>query len=451
MLEFGARIVLAGGLLLLVGITGLCGLPLTLGVAAGVGLLAVAAYALDERGLYDGAGAGLHAGLEALAIALLLVDAGRAESLGFVALVPYAWASARRGASWAAGAFVVAFALVAAYALLHRTDPSSGLLVQAGGALVLGLALAARGTQAESLPIAELSHVGEDAELRGRFRALREAYAVLEGRSTSDGHSAAVARATTPDAMAQTLRDATDASGAALFAPVEDGWEAIGKAGSVPAELDEPFRNGRALQDRGASLVFAGGRPVGAVWLPEEARDGLAAVSEALSTRLADRMEAEAERRKRRAAELRVTLVEGGDSPDAVARAVASLVGADSVEFGALGPFGATPLGRFGPPCALPEALRHESGPGLDGWSVAGAPMVWIADARRDERVDGTAALRARTATLALVPLGDGRAYAWAAWHAAGVGRPTAMATMRAAEAMVLRWLGETVETRLAA
>ena len=450
MFEFGARIVLAGGLVFLAGTTGLVGFSLAIGVAVGVGALAIAAHALEGKGLYDGAGAGLHAGLEALAIALLLMDAGRIESLGFVALLPYAWVAVRRRAPWGPGAGAVAFALVAAYAILKGSEPSPGLLLQAGGALALGGVLALR--RDADAPLAEAGpNAGGEGELRARFRALREAYAVVEARGVRDGHCAAISRAATPDAMAQSLRDATDATGAALFAPVDDAWQAIGRAGSVPAALDAPFRSGRALQEQGATLLFASGRPVGAAWVPEASRDGLAAVSETLSTRLADRMEAEAERRRRRVAELRVDLIEGGDSPDAVARAVASLVGADSVEFGSLGPFGATALGSFGPPCALPSALRHATGPGLDGWAAAGAPMVWIADARKDERLDDRAALRARTATLALLSLADGRAYAWAAWHAGGVGRPTALGTMRAAETMATRWLGEATPLRLAA
>ncbi len=439
MIELGARIFLAGAVVVFVGVTGLCGISLAIGVAVMVAALAFAAYALDERGLYDGAGAGLHAGLDALAIALLLVDAGRAESFGFLALAPYAWAAARRKAPWVAGAFAVAFALVGAYAILYQAEPPRGLLLQAGAALLLGLLLACEAPP-EVVPVVVTNT--EDADLRSRFRALRAAYEVLEQRSTGDAYSAALARATTPDGMAQSLRDATSATGAALFAPAEEGWQAVGRAGTVPEALDATFRSGNQLQEQGAVLLFAAGKAVGAAWVPEEARGGIAAVADTLSTRLADRMEAEAERRKRRMAELRVTLIEGGDSPDAVARAVATLVGADSVEFGTLGPKGATPLGRYGPACALPEALRHASGTGLDGWAAAGAPLVWIGDARQDGRLDGTEALRARTAALALLPLSDGRAYVWAAWQASGVGRPSALTTMRAAEPTVRRWLG---------
>ena len=437
MFEFAARILLAGGAVFFAGGSGWVSFPLALGAGVVIGALAVAAHALHARGFYDGAGAGLHAGLEGLAVALMLVDAGRAESLGFLVLLPYAWVAGRRKAPWAAGAFAGAFALVGAYAILKGSEPTVPLLLQAGGALGLGLLLALR---AEEVPLAEAAPT-EDLELRGRFRALREAYAVLERRTADDAHAATLARATTPDAMAQSLRDATGASGAALFAPVDDGWEAVGRAGAVPVELEETFRSGRALQEKGAVMLFAAGRPVGAAWLPEGSRDGLAGVADTLSSRLSDRLEAETERRRRRAAELRVTLIEGGDSPDEVARALGALVGADSVEFGMVGPFGATALGRFGPPCALPEALRHETGPGLDGWAAAGSPLVWVADARSDARLDGTDSLRARTAALALVPLGGGRAYAWAAWHVPGAGRPSALATMRAAEPVVVRWM----------
>ena len=442
MFEFGARIILAGGLVFFAGTTGNVGFSLAIGVAVALGAMAVAAHALQAKGLYEGAGASLHGGLESLALAMLLVDAGLVESLGFLALAPYAWASVRRRAPWTAGSFAVSFALVSAYALVARREPTTGLLLQAGGALVIGLLLALR-TDDYTVDVETALPIAEDGELRGRFRALREAYSVLETRASRDVHTSAIARAATPDAMAQTVRDATDATGAALFAPVDEGWQAIGRAGVVPEELDAPFRSARSLQERGATLLFAAGRAVGAAWVPEASRDALAGVSEILSTRLADRMAAEAERRKRRAAELRVELIEGGDSPDAVARAVAALVGADSVEFGSLSAFGATPLGRFGPPCGLPSALRHESGPGLDGWATAGTPTVWISDARRDERLDDRESLRARTAALALISLADGRAYAWAAWHTTGVAHPTALGTMRAAETMVLRWVGE--------
>ena len=106
------------------GITGFCGFPLALGVGIAVTLLALAAQALDARGLYDGAGAGLHGGLEALGVALLIGSRGELESLGFLALVPYAWVAARRRAGGGAGAFAVAFALVGAWAMIHRAEQS---------------------------------------------------------------------------------------------------------------------------------------------------------------------------------------------------------------------------------------------------------------------------------------------------------------------------------------
>lgn len=439
MLEFGARILLAGAIILLAGTTGAMGFTFALGVAIAVCVLALAGYALASRGLYDGAGAGLHTSLEGFGVALLLVDAGKADSLGFLVLVPYAWAAARHRAPWAPGAFAAAFALVGAYAILYRSDPPTALLIQAGCALILGLFLAAPGMI--EIPIAEAPVVDEASELRGRFRALREAYNVLEQRSKDDAHTVALVRATSPEAMAQCLRDATSSEGAAIFAPSDEGWDLVGSAGSIPNEFREPIHNARDIQEKGATLIFAAGRPVGAVWTPTETREGLAGMTDALSGKLSDRLEAEIERRRRHAAELRVTLVEGGDSPDEVAYALAGTIGADSVEFGVVGPLGATALGRFGPPCGLPDAMRHETGAGLSGWASAGGPLVWIGDARSDTRLDGKEALRARAATLALVPLADGRAYVWAAWHTAGAGRPNALSTMRAAEPVVVRWL----------
>lgn len=438
MFEFGARIILAGLILLLAGATGAVGFSLALGAAIALGLMALAAHALHAHDLYDGPGAALHASLEGLVLALLITDLGRADSLGFLALVPYAWVAARRRAPWAPGAFAGAFALVAAHALSHRSEPPPAVLLQAAAALGFGLLLALR---PNSTPVAEAIVPIEDLEIRGRFRALREAYSLLESRSSSDAHAAALGRAKSFDAIAQTVRDATSAVGCVLLAPTDDVWQSIGSAGSVPTEISGPYRSGRAAQEKGAVMLFAAGRPVGAVWVPEEARDGLAAIAESLSVRLSDRMEAELERRKRRSVELRATLVERGDSPEAVARALAEAIGADSVEIGVIGPFGPSPLGVFGPPCALPNALRHETGPGLAGWVASGAPLVWVADARSDARLDGGQALRARTAALALTPLADGRAYAWAAWHTPGVGRPTALATMRATDAIVDRWI----------
>lgn len=454
MLEFGARILIAGAMILLAGTTGAFGFSFAVGIAVAVGVLAIAGHALASRGLYDGAGAGLHTALEGFAIALLLVDGGRADSLGFLVLVPYAWAAARHRAPWAPGAFAGAFAIIGAYAILYRSEPSTPLLLQAGGALMLGLFLAAP-TMIE-VPAAESSVApDETAELRSRFRALREAYNMLEARAKGDADTIALVRSASPEAMAQSLRDATSAAGAAIFAPTDEGWEVVGSAGTIPEEFREPIRNAREIQDKGAVLLFAGGRPVGAVWTPEETREGLTGVTDALAGKLSDRLEAESERRRRHAAELRVTLIEGGDAPDEVAYALASTIGADSVEFGVVGPLGATPLGHFGPPCGLPEAMRNENGPGLAGWAAAGTPLVWIGDARTDARLDGVEALRARAATLALVPLADGRAYVWAAWHTAGTGRPGSLKTMRGAEPVVVRWLeratGRSIRDRIAA
>jgi hypothetical protein len=442
MYEFGARVLLAGVTILVAGTTGAIGFPLAVGVALALGLLAVAGYALDAQGLYDGAGAGFHAGLDGFCIALLLTEAGVAESLGFVALLPYVWAVARRRATWPAGAFSLAFSLVAAHALLKHSDPPVSLLLPAGGVLLLGLALAL--PKASDTPVAEAPIVYEDLELKGRFRALREAYSVLEQRSKDDGHVAALVRATTPQGVAQAIRNATGAAGAAIFVPTEDRWELFGSAGTVPAEVLTTL-SFRSIQAQGATLLFDAGRPVGAIWTPEESRDGLASLSEVLAERFASRIEIESERKRRQEAEMRVTLVEGGGTPDAVAQALAASIGADSVEFGVVGPFGTTPIGLFGPPCGLPGAMRHESGTGLAGWIAAGTPIVWIGDARNDERMDGAAALRARATAMGLVPLSEGRAYVWAAWNNAGTGRPSALAAMRAAEPVVNRWLTQAV------
>ncbi|GEM_PF-4602184 len=448
MFEFGARILLAGAIVLVAGATGAVGLSLAVGVAITVGALALVCHALETRGLYEGGGAGLHAGLEGLALALLLVGAGKVESLGFLVLLPHAWAVVRWRASWTPAAFAAGFALVGAYALVNGREPSVTLALQAVGVLGLGIALAYR-VEEEASPAPSVAPI-EDEDLRGRFRALREAYAVLERRSERDAQIATLARAETLGEISQALRDATGAAGAILFAPTGKGWESLGAAGRVPEGLEGPYANGRLLQEAGGVLLFADGNPVGAVWLPEKAREGVAGVAETLAVRLGDRMEAETERRRRQVAETRLTLVEGGESPQMVARALAGLVGADSVEFGAVGPQGATPLARFGPPCALLDALRHRTGTGLDGWIASGAPMVWIADARQDSRLDGATALRARTASFALVSLADGRAYVWAAWHAAGTGRPTALATIRASEGVVLRWIEQAAGRALA-
>ena len=439
MFEFGARILLAGATVFAAGTLGSFGFPLAVVVGVAVGLMALAAHALESRGLYEGAGAGLHGALEGFAIALLLVDAGRADALGFLALLPYAWAAVRHRAGWNPGAFAIAGLLIGADALVHRGDPSPALLFQAGGVLALGLVL---GLRAEEAPVEATVVVDEDAELRGRFRALREAYGVLERRAETDTHAAALSRAVGFDAIAQVVRDATAAVGAVLYAPADDGWVPLGSAGNLAPEVREPCPNLRLLQERGAAPLFAAGRPVGAVWVPDEARDGLSALSEALAGRFAARAEVEAERRARRVAELRIALMESGDGPDAAARALAASIGADSLEFGIVGPFGATARGRTGAPCGLPEALRHETGPGLPGWSTAGAPLVWIAEARNDPRLDRTLTLRARTAALALVPLDGGNAYVWAAWHTAGIGRPASMAALRNAEPVLAQWLG---------
>ncbi|RYG23282.1 hypothetical protein EON82_14505 [bacterium] len=340
------------------------------------------------------------------------------------------------------GAICGAFALVAAHALLRQSEPPLSVLLPAGGVLLLGLALSLPIVGDE--PIAEVTVVNEDEELKGRFRALREAYSVLEQRSKEDADMVAFVRADTPQAAAQAIRNATQASGAALFVPVDDRWELYGSAGTVSGELLESFTS-RALQAHGASLLFAAGRAVGAVWTPEESRDGLAGLSEVLAARFADRLEVDTERKRRKAAEVRATLVEGGGSPDEVAQALALAIGADSVEFGVVGSSGTTSIGVFGPPCGLPGAMRHETGLGLPGWVAAGAPIVWIGDARNDRRLDGAAALRARASTIGLVPLASGRAYVWAAWHSVGAGRTSALSTMRAAEPVVTRWLTQAV------
>lgn len=442
MLEFGVRVLLAGAIVFVAGVFGLFDFGWTCGAAIGFGLLAL--LSLPEiRKEHPGATASLHGSLDAVAVAVLLASSDRSESLGFLAMLPYAFVAVRHGASWKVGALSVPLALVAGQALVQHSDPSAGLLLQGGAVLILGFVLGAARplVQEYSGPMVLASPLSADDELRARNRALREAVDLLRRRSEEASHTAALLRAPSGDAIAQAVRNATLAEGAALFVASSEGFAPVGVAGILPPDLNA-VHSSRDLQTEGATILHADGIPVGAIWVNEEARSLLPSLANALAERLKELVRAVVVRKIEREAAARTDLIGHADDPLAVAAALAEQVRATSLEFGLVGPDGPVPMGQYGPPCALTEALRNGDGTGLAGWAAAGAPMVWISDVRADNRLDRSRALRARASTFALVSLADGRAYAWAAWNEPGVAKPAAIAELKTAETALNRWIG---------
>jgi GGDEF domain-containing protein len=343
------------------------------------------------------------------------------------------------------------------------------LLVQALGVLVIGVALSmirtaqdvkaeqaqattgvATPTPAPVTPPTPARTSAPNPDLEAQFRTLTDSARELEKRSRRDRacvqffESAARQKSNPIAGLASRIQDVSGAEGVAVYTMARAGDALVirSTAGSVDPTINEasiqiPLRatevevmhgvQNAINSARGADaktkfstvLLRLKGRLVGMLTLFHPSGIELEAstrrVNESadfLAELLLDQVAREDDRRRMREAELLygvATTVTGATTPGTlaarVARDLAEAVKLDHLSVWAIEGGVATQLAHEGNEHRIFEEINFAQGLGVDGWLRNGAPVISIADARNDARIQSQEALKRRIGGLLIVPL----------------------------------------------
>lgn len=458
MVELIVRWALAAGVAAL-GYGGVLPWSLAWRVAVLSATLALVQALVARRGLRGPGVASLFAVLDAGMLAVGVASAQALEPLGFLVLIPCAYAVARHGASSALLAPVAVSLVVAAHNVFAREPMGPIGLAQLAGVLIVGLLLnqgrivltveQAPAVPEVPSPVTEPEPSGF-LELRENYRRLRDHCLHVERRAQRDQLTATLVDAMfssgdrLPHRLAQRLRELTGVEGVVVATaaqlmdsmvvravsgevdaplrtvrfPVPSSWPEAQVRQAVSALLDTlPEANGRR---RCANVVLkAHGRVLGVVCLsdpePERLREGLERAEAAagiVGKLLFEDVESEHLRVRARCAELLYTVATvsaGSTTPAAMAarivRELGDLVDVDHLAIWMRDGDDAISLASCGARCPLLEAMSFATGPGLAGWYGVGMPELWLMDTAEDARCPRAEAVKRRTGSYLAVPI----------------------------------------------
>ncbi|MBS1723958.1 MAG: GAF domain-containing protein [Armatimonadetes bacterium] len=457
MFELVLRIGLATALLLVSGATGKPPFDIAWREAAFFAAYSFLVYALEKRGARNAGVAGLVAAADSAAVVLCLSASGLLEQLGFLALVPPAFAALRFGSDAVSMAPISAAWILIGSNLFGNPGWTPLALAQAAGVLAVGLLGARRERVVKVTEYVEVSHEGVESEpvpneffeLREKFRVLRNHASDLERRSRRDRLTVQLTETNEeglegPVALAKRLREVLKVEGLTLYAYSQSLDRLIVQAiaGEVPntvsdTAVDLPeFMSEWQLRERLNATLHAlktpdqasqsstvvlkeRGRIVGMVamfdGIPsrlEEACDLLKEASEIVARLLKLMNTRQEETRRLRQSELLYTVAatcQGADSPSTLAQRVVrelwETLRLDHLSVQFLDGGDLAVAAHQGARSQLLEVLTFPSGPGLEGWIAAGGPEVVLPDARDDERVPKQESLKRRIGSFVAVPL----------------------------------------------
>lgn len=458
MVELCARILIAAGLF---AAGAQQQLDFTLAWKMALASLAVGgfAYRLELRGFRNSGVAGFIAVADSAMIALLVGSVNALPEMGFLVLIPVAFAVRYHGAPANYVAPLSAAAVLGAYVIRYGMEsPPVGLFWQLAGALAVGLLLAeervvaaiAKPVQAEVYGTVEAKPDGF-LELRENYRKLRESYQDLQGRAKRD-HAAVLlsqgrdgSTVTSFSTLADQITELTGAQSVVIYSTAGYGRALVVRAtvGDLPPETattaldvdinnapvvirDQVNRATRALRPDAAAhvntVLTRGGKVIGMVTLGhssqvrleealqtfEDASDQVAAIVHDVSRRI------DSERRLKESELLYeiATLAEGSESRAEVAgrfvKEVAELLAADHVGVFLIDGDETLLLAKEGRDVRLLEQLSFAGGPGMKGWLGIGGSELLMFDVREDSRCPNAIALKARVGSYFLCPLMDG-------------------------------------------
>lgn len=457
MFEYGIRVLLAGGLVFLAGMTGTPGIDLAWKVAAAEAAMSIFAYQVESKGAMNGGIAGFFAVAEAFALSLLLASVGQLEVFGYLVLIPVLAATIRKGAATASMAPMAAGSIMVSWAIFATTQlPSIAMLIQVAGVMAVGLLVGSKAPVIHQIMTAEPE---ADLELRERLRQLKTSYRDLERKSRRSNLLADLeeARYGTGEAffdrLAGKLRSLTHAQSVGIYslAQFEDVMVVRGTSGAfgeilqdaavaVDTRRSQAFFQSRmqealhalktpgdgrsilniTLSDKGriVGLIALAGEDVGAL---NEAREPLEELAAQLGQWVVEYQRRDNLRRRARQAEVLyelATLAGGAGSAEAVAERVAAdlyeLLDVDHLAIYRVEEDVSRQIAYRGASCTLMDYMSFAQGSGLRGWLGTGAPELALFDVRSDERCPVEAAVKQRIGSFFCAPiLTDGRVFGY--------------------------------------
>lgn len=475
MVDLSIRLVLAGAAALVAGLLDKPPYSLTLQVGALVASYGVLAFLLERRKMMNSGVAGLIAILDAAAISTLVGASGHLDRIGFLALLPCAYAAAKYGSLPTAMAPLAASTMIGAHIAFQKGEPGPWLYTQAIGVLAVGLVMNHRRivvtvTRDVVGPVEPLSQIEPDGylQLRESFRRLKEMYQEIERKSRKDRLTARLLETrfptgvTFPNRLAAVVQDLLDAESVAIYtvAQFENTLIVRGTAGEVGSAMQDaaipiprgvgPSVLGSTLDEALLALVPDPGR--GAIFQvvlmdqsqvsgmmcirPRNPGDldecrGAANEISGLVTKLL-REETDRDRRERRLRETELLydaaiVTQGAETPNTLAeRMVREL--SETMEFDHLGVYWldgqeSLPGSTRGVRMKVIESMSFAFGPGLQGWLRIGAPELVVFRTNDDDRCDQLEMLKRRIGSFVLIPIQYDEkpsGYLLAATHRAG-------------------------------
>lgn len=463
MVEFGARLILSGLIPLAAGLAGIPDFGLAWKAALAFAAYSALGYWLDLKGRKNAGIAGFIAVADAFVLALLIGSAGGLATAGFLVMLPCAFAASAFGANAAAMAPITAIWLFVANAIFNRPPMSPSLLVQAGGVLILGLAIGrARAAPGASAPTAgdlERGPLGapeEDRsaeahfELRENYRQVRSRYRDLELRSRREHLAVELMEAKLGGGepffrrLAVKLQDLIGADSVALYtlARLDEMMVVRAIAGDYPESMQnvshrvdlqkapgrikhDVHKSVEALRTEQNKAHFANvllmdrGRIIGMACVfhghsfdLDDVRDRMEELAPMVAAMIREEDKREARERRLRETELLYDLAvttAGAESTSSIAARVVRELGkvVDADHFGIFLIEGSELLAvaQGGLPVRLIERMRFPAGEGLQGWLDSGAQEIVITDGLNDERLPRAEAIKRRIHSYCIFPL----------------------------------------------
>lgn len=459
------RLVLAG---LMVFIAGVTGVPPFLPIAQLAMLqsaVAVFTYILDRKNLRFPAMSGIIACADAVMIEFALASVVKSPALltfGFLALAPVVLSAARFNANPFLMAPVASAGLVASHMAFnnwHLANPN--ILGYALSFLVVGCLVkpysktsvmeVERTVETVAEPSIDWEHVqiveSHNAELRSSYRQLKDAYRDLDRKSRKDRVAAILAEAKGPSNqsgfffLCEKIAEATGAAGVLLYtvANIGDHFIIKGAAGDLnESQLTESLainaKQSIALVRDQADLLSLTlepekpitnivlqheGKVIGILTITARHRDQLFEAQESVQTctALIASLVLEEQRRdsmKRRLTEVEVLYAvvsnaEGACTKSEIAARIArdfqDVLQIEHLSISAIEDEESRLLALEGRELNLLGSMTFDNGGGLVGWLNTGSPEIMIADARTSSLLPSDAIVRNRIGSYVIIPI----------------------------------------------
>ncbi len=459
MFELIARLTVAVVLLSAAGLTRNPPMHLAWPPALAIGVTAFVAYWLDLKGHRKAGIGGFIAVVDAMLISVVLSSLGELERFGFLTLAPMLWATGRFGSDAASMAPLVAATVMVASNFYNGAGFTVPVMLHTLGVLIVGLLtnqsrVVVKETSV-TVPVTKevIIENAADPKIRDSYQSLKGHVQELEksGRrdrlamrlwnSANDGGSPPIA------GMASRLCEETTVEGVVVYRadPVEKRFVVKSFAGRIPHEAkseslhwptdlgdgqmrhrlekdllsrrdnDHPVQCGATvLKDRGKVVGFVGVFDPSPVTVDSACRE-IQEVSDSMGGLLRQALDRENAKRRLREAEMlySVAAVAIGSESRAslVARVVRELgdsAGCDHLSVAFVVGESLVGAATHGVPVRLLDDISFAYGAGVKGWIDTGCPEVSALDTAQDERIDRTAALKARIGSFVMVPIGSG-------------------------------------------